>query len=113
MDAVEFLKEYRRMCKKYAYMESGGEDCFYKCAFYGKHCNLACNDIDAKEAVSRVEQWAQTHPQKTMIQDFFEKFPNAPKHKNGCPKTCPDNIYNCKPICTNECVKCWSHPLEE
>ena len=106
MDAVEFIKEYQRMCEK--------ESC-HNCPAFGNNVLSDC-DLCTKspeKLVQIVEQWSQDHPQKTMMQDFFEKFPNAPKHKNGCPKTCPNNIYNCKPICTNECVKCWSRPLED
>ena len=102
------------MCKKYAYMESGGEDCFYECAFYGKHCNLACDDIDAKEAVSKVEQWSQSHPQKTMMDDFFEKFPNAPKDEDNNPELCPYQLgYELEEqkLCKDklfDCKTCWN-----
>lgn len=121
MDAVKFLKEYRRMCKKYVYMEAGGEDCSSKCPFYGEHCDLACNDMNANDVVYKVEQWAQTHPQKAMIDDFFEKFPNAPKNEDGTPKSiCPNYCgYTDEPdllsICDkfdNDCLRCWSRPLE-
>lgn len=64
MDAVKFIKEYRRMCKKYAYMDACGEDCSHECALYGKHCNLSCNDLEPEYVVSQVQKWSQTHPQK-------------------------------------------------
>lgn len=31
---------------------------------------------------------AQPHPQKTYEEDFFEKFPNAPRQKDGTPLVC-------------------------
>ena len=74
MDAVKFIKEYRRMCNQYIYSEACGEDCSSECALYGKHCNLACDDMNANEIVSKVEQWSQAHPQKTIMQDFLRSF---------------------------------------
>lgn len=116
MDAVEFLKEYRRMCKKYAYMEASGEDCSSECPFYGEHCNLVYDDIKASDAVAKVEQWSQSHPRKTIMQDFFEKFPNAPKNKNSEPMTCPYNCgygnFCCEQV-SGICYDCWSRPLED
>ena len=92
MDAVEFIKEYRRMCNQYAYSEACGEDCSRECGLYGEHCDLACNDMNANDVVYRVEQWSQSHPQKTMMQDFFDKFPNAPRTKTGAPRNiCPSD----------------------
>lgn len=121
MDAVEFLKEYRRMCNKYIYSDACGEDCSCECGLYGEHCDLSCNDMDANDVVYRVQQWSQDHPQKTMMQDFFEKFPNAPKSKFNHPTLCPGNCgYNNETpsykICNkfdDDCLKCWSRPLED
>lgn len=116
MDAVEFIKEYRRMCNKYIYSDACGEDCSRECALYGEHCDLSCNDMDANDVVYRVEQWSQSHPQKTMIQDFFEKFPNAPKMDRGEPNICPQDLgYGdfCCDDTNHNCLKCWSRPLKE
>lgn len=116
MDAVEFIKEYRRMCNKYIYSNACGEDCSRECALYGEYCDLSCNDMDANDVVYRVEQWSQAHPQKTIMQDFFEKFPNAPRTKTGEPMMCP---YNCGygNFCCEQangtCYNCWNRPLED
>lgn len=67
MDAVEFLKEYRRMCSKYIYAEACGEDCSEECALYGEHCSLNCNDLDASYVVSKVKQWSQKNPKKEVV----------------------------------------------
>lgn len=123
MDAVEFIKEYRRICNQYSYSEACGEGCSNECALYGEHCNLACNDMNANDVVYRVEQWSQSHPQKTMMQDFFEKFPDAPKHEDGLPCVCPVRLGYVKRNNTNywesecdkfdsNCLKCWSRLLE-
>lgn len=117
MDAVEFIKEYRRMCKKYVLMDTCGEDCSNECPLYGGYCDVSYENLEADYIVSKVEQWSQAHPQKTMMQDFFEKFPNAPKNPNGTPQFCPRYAgYSQQKDCTgcvNKYFECWSRPLEE
>lgn len=112
MDAVEFFKERRRMCDT--------ESCNFCPASFLDECD--CDSKDIVELVEIVEKWAQDHPQKTMMQDFFEKFPNAPKTENGTPRNiCPSDCgYTNEPesyiVCehfTDDCLKCWSRPLEE
>ena len=112
MDAVKFIKEYSRLCNTY-------KNCT-KCPFRENPCGTDCEWTLGleEEIVSTVEQWSQSHPQKTMMQDFFEKFPNAPKAKDGMPRMCPED---CGYKESNEycddikfgCLKCWSRPLEE
>lgn len=122
MDAIEFIKEYRRMCKKYVLMDTCGEDCSNECPLYGGYCDVTYENLEANYIVSKVEQWSQAHPQKTMMQDFFEKFPNALKEENDtplniCPSYCgytnePNDLTVCDKF-NNNCLKCWSRPLEE
>lgn len=103
MDAIEFLNKHSRMCKYY-------EGCT------GCPIQAFCFDTDPEEMVNAVEKWAKEHPQKTIMQDFFEKFPNAPKNKNGEPMTCPYNCgygnFCCEQV-SGICYDCWSHPLED
>lgn len=122
MDAVKFLKEYHRMCRKYAYMEAGGEDCSSECPFYGEHYNLLYDDIKPIDAVSKVEQWSKEHPQKTIMDDFFKKFPNALRTKRGFPVTCAKELgygrldscsFGIKGAPGTECGKCWERTLED
>ena len=68
MDVIEFLNKHSRMCKYY----EGSTGC---------PIQVFCFDTDPEEMVNAVEKWAKEHPQKTIMQDFFEKFPNAPKNK--------------------------------
>lgn len=104
MDAVKFIKERLRMCDSF-----NVNDCI--------DCPIEkdCVDTEPELMVKVVEEWSKANPQKTMMQDFFEKFPNAPKLTNGCPKICPDNIYGHDyiKICTNDCPQCWNRPLED
>ena len=114
MDAVKFIKEKKRMCEPLI--------CCVGCELgYHKHeADMDCATYVQeypKQAVAIVEKWSQEHPQKTMLSDFLEKYPNAQLDKNGTPCVCPDELgycegRYCKP---NEldCVKCWDRPLEE
>lgn len=118
MDVVEFIKEYRRMCMKYAYIESCGEECSDECPLFDSgYCELGFDNLEPSYIVSKVQQWSQSHPQKTIMQDFFEKFPNAPKDDYfGVPCLCPADIgyeeKNCRAM-DYDCLKCWSRPLED
>lgn len=112
MDAVKFFKERRRMCLSYD-----------KCK--GCPCEernpVSCNPstLEIETLVKVVEQWSQEHPQKTMIQDFFEKFPNAPRTVDGLPFPCPFECgYSKNNKCpfgknapSDDCSKCWFRPL--
>ena len=85
MDAVEFLKEYQRMCRK---------EC-EECPLNHKVClydNIDEDNLPFEEIVEATEQWSQSHPQKTIMQDFFEKFPNAPKREDNTPCACPAHL---------------------
>lgn len=61
MDAVEFLREKKRMCNSY--------DSCSKCKLLGGKCNISEIEHDEmKDAVSIVEEWSKGHPFKTNIQ---------------------------------------------
>ena len=114
MDAVEFLKERIRMCNSYKDSCIGCE--LYKTSTESNTDCIRLLDYHFEDAVSAVEQWSQNHPQKTIMQDFFEKFPNAPKSETGEPMMCP---YNCGygNFCCEQsngiCFNCWNRPLED
>lgn len=113
MDAVKFLKEYRRMCKEYEENKECSPECPLHTECYGY---LNYKYVNIQNIVTKVEQWSQTHPQKTMMQDFFEKFPNAPKNDDDTPRFCPAELGYSNSNCRDDkdsCIKCWSRPLEE
>lgn len=73
-----------------------------------------------EKAIAIVQKWSDEHPQKTYKDDFFEKFPNAPKDANKTPKTCRANIYNIscsrsRIECSSRigCDKCWNEVMSE
>lgn len=114
MDAFEFCKEFARMCKDYEYCADCPLD------KWERETNLSCRDVrlsdkHIRERIDIVEKWSKEHPPKTMAQDFFEKFPNAPKNTIGIPRVCPHHCGYCKECVSYEmsCFECWNRPLEE
>ena len=88
------IKDLKRMCA--AYLDN---DC-YGCPL-DSCTEFPCDLSDNADEI--VDNWVKEHPAKTYMQDFFEKFPNAPKEKNGTPKICIKNIYNNLDINCSEC----------
>ena len=99
MDAVEFIKQVRRMGK-----QKGEAICF------------KLEEIDT-EIVEQVEQWAKEHPVKTRQSEFLKMFPNARIESDGMPSICPivvdkrcynkdDNALCCFVRDEEKCRKC-------
>lgn len=107
MDAVKFLKEFKRMCNTY-------EGCAGCPATGGCDCSSMESDEELKQLVGIVEKWSKDHPQKTRKNDFWERYPNAPMEVDGTPKACCQNLGYCKD-CNAEldCVICWNKVMEE
>lgn len=66
MDAVEFYKAFKRICYK--------TDC--KDCLLDQKCRPSAN-VEPKEVVELVEEWAKEHPIKTRQSEFLRMFPNA------------------------------------
>lgn len=54
---------------------------------------------------------------KTYLEDFLEKYPNAPKAICGNPKMCPEDLYPNAEFeeCVHyeeRCFKCWNRKIE-
>lgn len=115
MDAFEFCKEFGRMCKTYNYCDG--------CPLekWEKVTSCSCSEILIPEDCLRkkiniVEKWSKEHPKKTMMQDFFEKHPNALKQEDETPRACPWILGYVKEIgCSSDmnCTDCWNRPLVE
>ena len=71
MDAVEFIKQVRRMGK-----QKGEVICF----------KLEEKDT---EIVDQVEQWAKEHPVKTRQSEFLKMWPDAEIGDDGLPSIAP------------------------
>lgn len=67
------------------------------------------------KAVAIVEEWSKEHPQKTIKDDFLEKYPNAVmREMMDVPLSCAKWIYGENHIkCENDCEVCWKRPLSE
>ena len=107
MDAVEFLRERRRMC-------NAQDDCDtcpigIVCADYFVDHNYS--QEKSSGMVSTVEQWAKEHPIKTRQSVFLEQWPDARIHKeDGLPTASPCDLDvkladKCKGIPCQECRK--------
>lgn len=113
MDAVKFLMDFNRMhrnhyCKNCPRGEEG-------CATFG------VNKPYLEKLVADVEQWSKEHPQRTRLQDFLEKYPDAEVLPDGQPVICCARLgYReyCGKIfgsddCFSQCRDCWNMPVEE
>lgn len=108
MDAVKYIKEQKRMCD--SYRNCGG------CPIEQAKDTFCIDWIleYTNEAVALVERWSEEHPQKTLKDDFLEKFPNAEMREDGSLRSCLRFAYgfgNTK--CIGNCVECWNKPLSE
>lgn len=116
MDAVEFLRERRRMCN--AQDDCGTCPIGIVCDDYFVNHNYS--QEKASGMVSTVEQWAKEHPIKTRQSVFFEQWPDARIHKeDGLPMASPCDLDSklagkCEGIPCPECrKKFWLVEVEE
>ena len=119
------IKDLTRMCK-----ETKCKDCPFSngkgdnCLVYttdillGNTLVYLTPDCFPDNADEIVDKWVSEHPVKTYMQDFFEKFPNAPKGRNRIPIACwnhiyGDGIYGGGNDCVGDCIKCWNQEMKE
>lgn len=79
MDAVEFIKEYRRMEKS------------TKCEIV-----TLTEKNDPVNIVAEVEKWAKEHPVKTRQSELLKLFPESILHPAGHINICPNLVSNTK-----------------
>ena len=111
---VNFMPEKQRMCASF-------DNCS-DCPLYstnnsvGAACEIMVTFHTAK-AIKIVQKWSDEHQQKTYADDFFEKFPNAPKKDDSTPATCWGKIYGTG-VCEDDfdritCEECWNRIMED
>ena len=93
MDAVEYLKTIKRMCKLHKPI-CWGEDNHTPCELRIKANakGMSCSDYTttfSEEAVAIVEKWAKEHPRKTRQEKFLEMFPKTNVDANNVITICP------------------------
>ncbi len=103
---VDYEHEYKRMCIK-----NECDECTLN-GFVG-HCDAP----DMKDKIDTVQKWSDEHPEhpeKTILEDFHEKYPNC-KLEDGTPVICVNNLCDVKERClhTMSCTDCWNRPLSE
>lgn len=86
MDALEFLRERKRMCNSY-------KDC-EDCPLEGAICIASSTvpDGDYKRIIATVEQWSKEHPRKTRQTEILKMFPEAHVSANGSLYLCPASV---------------------
>lgn len=109
MDAVEFLRDFRRMCSSYGPTCTG-------CKLAGVQCIPTENNCDHKEVIRVVEEWAKAHPVKTRLSEFKKLFPNC-RRVQGYPEFCIIDFDQKQKCMRSECAACrkafWLTPIEE
>lgn len=113
---INFLAELQRLCdsRTTCYADAVHKE---QCPMFGR-CEDALTKIDIEDATKLIEimqKWSDEHPKKTYAQDFFEKFPKAPRHKSakdGYPDACRKTIYAGR--CPGaDCEECWNEPMND
>lgn len=96
MDAIEFVKQLRRM------NEQGvpKNRFIYPCA--GQETD------SPEEVVAEVEEWAKEHSVKTRQSEFLKHYPDARILAHGCLNVCPMNVFSDTDINCNAqpCIEC-------
>lgn len=113
---IDFFIETKRLCDSRAACEAvvpNGEQCplFNFC---DQVFTTVCAE-DAERAIKILQKWSNEHPKKTYVQDFLEKFPDAPRYesvKGGNLQACRAAIYGGECPGT-ACAGCWNEPMEE
>lgn len=114
---MNILKEWQRMCRA---MSDEKDDCLRDCPIVGT-CPItseSITEIDIEDMEQAIRKWAEEHPRKTYLQDFKEKFPNAPGgYLPG--GLCRNAVYTGQIECCYadiddmSCLKCWNRPMED
>ena len=91
MDAVEFLKERKRLCEVYFEKTECKE-----CPLENMGCWTVdfCADDSCEAVIATVEQWSKEHPRKTRQSVFLEQYPEAQIDNNGVLGVCPAPMFH-------------------
>lgn len=118
MEALEFLKERKRLCNSYKNCDG--------CPFVKGLCAISdiTSDEERKSVIATVEQWAKEHPRKTRQSVFLKQCPTAKIDESGCLNVCPylvsathrDEDGRCAIMMQSKCYDCrrefWMQDVE-
>ena len=98
------IKDLKRMCDSYKNCDD--------CPLNDMYCGDCVSTLpDSADEI--VDEWVKEHPIKTYAMDFFEKFPNAPKDRNGAPIACWKHVYGNGNDCgSGGCTECWNQEIK-
>lgn len=98
MNALEFAKERRRMCKTVECVD---------CPLANTRCQIGiADDISEDERIVEVvEKWGEEHPVKTRQSEFLKLHPHTVLDNDGIIRACVSDM-ECDFICNGNCVKC-------
>ena len=108
MEFKEAMQIFNKICE--------GRDLCEGCVLEG-NC-IVLDRCDIERAEETLVKWAAEHPEKTRMDDFFEKFSKATRDEDGVPSVCARDI-GCLSKCPSApdnlvtCSDCWRRTLEE
>lgn len=117
MDALEFLRERKRMCNSYKNCDG--------CPFVKGLCAISdiTSDEERKSVIATVEQWSKENPRKTRQSVFLEQWPETRIGDDGVLQIYPCLISashrnargNCATMgrgCSDCCREFWMQEVE-
>lgn len=124
MDAVKYLKEKNRMCRKQGKLLRNCFECPIGNDGGGCQAGVFENQkVTEEELVAIVEKWSAEHPKKTRLSEFLKMYPNAQLRPDGMLdfdlKPCYIDPKNCDKLCDKhaECEDCqheyWNQEVDE
>ena len=90
MDAVTYIKEYKRMCEYFDSKENPARACEgCPLEWLPNGCHMIEIADNAEKCVAAVEQWAKEHPVITRQSKLLNLFPLMDAIEDGCIEICP------------------------
>ena len=90
MDAVTYIKEYKRMCEYFDSKENPARACEgCPLEWLPNGCHMIEIADNAEKCVATVEQWAKEHPVITRQNKLLNLFPLMDAIEDGCIEICP------------------------
>lgn len=109
-----YFREKQRMCGRNTCFE-----CPLSSNSNGK--NKSCSALEqlyTSEAIEIVQRWSNENPQKTLLSEYLERYPQA-ELENGLPPLCAKVLGQGDEECKHEfneyysdCRDCWNTPKE-
>lgn len=86
MDALEVLRERKRMCNLCKHCKG--------CPLERARCGLgtSTSDEEYEKIIAAIEQWSKEHPRKTRQSVFLEQWPETQIDDNGAIYVCPNEV---------------------